>query len=133
MNSQTKKLKVSFDFDSTLSKTDIQEYAKSLIEKGIEVHIVTDRFEDTTKCAYNNKYLFEVVNKLGIDKNNIHFLNMKDKYKFFLDNPEFIWHLDDDDDAMEFINDETKVMCIFNDKTINRKDICESLLKLYLK
>lgn len=133
MNSQPKKLKVSFDFDSTLAKTNIQDYAKSLIEKGIEVHIVTDRFEDTTKCAYTNDYLFKVVNKLGIDRENIHFLNMTDKHKFFLDNPDFIWHLDDDDIAMDFINDETKVMCVFNDKTIEWENICNSILKMYLK
>jgi len=133
MKNQPKNLKVSFDFDSTLSKNNIQDYAKSLIEKGIEVHIVTDRFEDTTKCAYTNDYLFEVVKKLGIDKKNIHFLNMVDKYKFFLDNPDFIWHLDDDDISIELITDETKIMCVFNDKSVEWEDICNSILKLYLK
>ena len=129
MNNQIKKIKVSFDFDSTLSKPNIQEYAKSLIEKGIEVHIVTDRFEDTTRCAYTNEYLFNVVNKLGINKNNIHFLNMTDKYKFFLNNPDFIWHLDDDDIAMEFINDETNVICVHNNKIVDCAKICNNLLK----
>ena len=133
MKNQPKNLKVSFDFDSTLSKPNIQDYAKSLIEKGIEVHIVTDRFEDTTKCAYTNDYLFEVVKKLGIDEKNIHFLNMIDKYKFFLDNPDFIWHLDDDDISIELITDETKIMCVFNDKSVEWEDICNSILKLYLK
>ncbi len=133
MNSQNNPLKVSFDFDSTLSKKHIQEYAKSLIENGLEVHIVTDRFEDTTRCAYNNEYLFKVVNKLGIDKKNVHFLNMRDKYKFFLDNTDFIWHLDDDDIAMEFINDETDVVCIFNNKTVDWKEICDFIIKNNLK
>jgi len=128
-----KNKKVSFDFDSTLSKTNIQDYAKLLIEKGIEVHIVTDRFENTTKCAYTNDYLFEVVEKLGINKNNIHFLNMTDKHKFFLDNSDFIWHLDDDDIAMSFINAETNVICILNDKMIDWKVNCNNLLQKYIK
>ena len=33
--------KVSFDFDGTLDMLHVQDYAKSLIEKGIEVHITT--------------------------------------------------------------------------------------------
>jgi len=124
-----KKLKVSFDFDSTLSKIEIQEYALSLIENGIEVHIVTDRFEETSNCAYSNDYLFDVAKKLGICKDNIHFMNMTDKYKFFIKKTDFIWHLDDDDIAMEFINDETDVMCIHNDITIDWKEICNKVLK----
>lgn len=36
-------MKVSFDFDDTLSKPKVQEYAKELINRGIEVYIVTAR------------------------------------------------------------------------------------------
>ena len=39
-------MKVSFDFDGTLSRKDVQEYAKSLVNSGLEVWIVTSRFDD---------------------------------------------------------------------------------------
>jgi len=38
--------KVVFDYDDTLSIPSIQEYAKMLIEKDVEVWIVTSRFDD---------------------------------------------------------------------------------------
>ena len=38
--------KVSFDFDGTLSRLDVQKYAKSLIEQGFEVWIVTSRLHE---------------------------------------------------------------------------------------
>lgn len=36
-------MKVSFDFDGTLEPPIVQQYAKELIEKGIEVWVVTSR------------------------------------------------------------------------------------------
>lgn len=35
---KTKNIKVSFDFDSTLSRKDVQSFAKELISKGISVN-----------------------------------------------------------------------------------------------
>lgn len=128
---QQNNIKVSFDFDSTLAKKDIQEYTKSLIDNGIEVHIVTDRFDDTTRCSYTNDYLYKVADELCIDRKNIHFMNMTDKYKFFLQNSDFIWHLDDDDIAMEFINFETTVICVYNNIMVDWKQICNDILKKY--
>ena len=42
-------MKVSFDWDGTLEIMHVQEYAKELIERGIEVWIVTSRFSDDEK------------------------------------------------------------------------------------
>jgi len=39
-------MKVSFDFDGTLSKKDVQKFAKELVEEGHEVWIVTSRFSN---------------------------------------------------------------------------------------
>ena len=39
-------MKVSFDFDSTLSRKDVQSFAKELVDRGLEVWIVTSRFDD---------------------------------------------------------------------------------------
>ena len=128
MNNQIKKIKVSFDFDSTLSKPNIQEYAKSLIEKGIEVHIVTDRFEDTTRCAYTNEYLFNVVNKLGINKNNIHFshLNATDSDlpgADLLIIKDVLQHLPNKDIRKILAKTKTfRYVLITNDYTLNNSD-----------
>ena len=39
-------MKVSFDFDGTLSRKDVQKLAKELVSEGHEVWIVTSRFSD---------------------------------------------------------------------------------------
>lgn len=119
--------KVSFDFDNTLSLLHIQEYAKLLVEKEIELWIVTRRYDDTNKYTQDflkiigvtadnlekeHQYLFEVANKLGIPKERIIFMNMNPKYLFFKDNPDFVWHLDDDWSENAHITDFTSVKSI---------------------
>jgi len=37
-------IKVSFDFDATLSRYDVEEYATELIQRNIDVYICTSRF-----------------------------------------------------------------------------------------
>ena len=41
---------VSFDFDSTLSRKDVQEYAKELLERGIDVWVVTTVYLISSCC-----------------------------------------------------------------------------------
>ena len=121
------KLKVSFDFDSTLDTPSIQEYAKLLIEKGIEVWIVTSRYDSEDKYTPEflktinlegikkgeltklHEELFKIADKLGIDKNHIVFTNMIPKYTYFSNHPEFIWHLDDSWQECIWINEFTEV------------------------
>jgi hypothetical protein len=93
-------MKVSFDFDNTLTKQSIQKYAKSLIRKGIEVWIVTSRC-DNWKYVYGNGYdkydnsdLFSMADKLGIKQEHIIFTNANYKSEFLSD--DFIFHVDDD-------------------------------------
>lgn len=93
-------MKVSFDFDNTLSKTEVQDFAKSLISKNIEVWIVTARYDDDNYHKVWYKYgsnisLYDVANRLGISRDRIKFMNMESKSKF-LNGKGFIWHLDDD-------------------------------------
>src|SRR4030042_3736033 len=106
--------KVSFDFDDTLEFKDIQNYAKELVDKGIEIHIVTTRYEDISNYPnnrdghLNHDYLFKVAEELNISKNNIHFTNMIDKTQFFKENTDFIWHIDDDNIQCTMITRSTK-------------------------
>ena len=92
--------KISFDFDDTLEFQDLQDYAKELIGRGFEVHIVTSRYENTNdyqwklpKKSENHSDLYLVADKLGILDYNIHFTNMEDKWGFFKDKDFKIDHV----------------------------------------
>ncbi len=115
--------RVSFDFDSTLDREDVQLFCADLIKKGFQCWIVTSRFSDeelekkwSMRFPDANKTVFEVASNLGIT--NIKFTNMKNKSEFFEENQDFIFHLDDDDLEIRFINEDTKVkgiLCMSND------------------
>lgn len=95
-------LKISFDFDQTLSELPMQELAKKYIKLGAEVYITTSRAEYKDGLEYNNSDLFEVTDKLGIKRENITFTNYDDKYKFV---KAFDIHFDDDEDEISLINE----------------------------
>lgn len=95
-------MRVSFDYDATLSRKDVQEFAKKLVSRGIEVWIVTSRFDDETAkekawwwIKDQNNNLFEVADECGIRRENIKFTNMESK-SIFLKDKSFTFHLDDD-------------------------------------
>jgi hypothetical protein len=103
--------KVSFDFDSTLSRDDVQEFASDLIDLGFDVWVVTSRFNDKTAdeknwwwVKKNNKELYDICEKLNIPKENIVFTEMVDKIEFLKDKG-FLFHLDDDELEIEFIEE----------------------------
>lgn len=91
---------VSFDFDGTLSRPDVQEYARELIKHGIDVIVTTSRYDESNKHLYpvnpTNEDLYAVTDKLGIPREKINFMNMGLKADFLKDT-DVIWHLDDDD------------------------------------
>lgn len=127
------KKKVSFDFDYTLSKKSIQEYAKELIDREYEVWIVTSRYDDNNvnkypDKSYNNNDLYAIADILTIPKEHIQFMNMGDKSDFFFDK-DFIWHLDDDVIEINLINALTKTKGISCYRSTNWKYKCERLLK----
>lgn len=110
--------KVSFDFDDTLSFKSTQDYAKKLIGEGIEVHITTSRYADL-KDYYpvvwpdGHSDLFKVAKELSIPEEHIHFTNFINKFKFLKDK-DFVWHLDDNNLEIEFINHYTKTKGIWS-------------------
>lgn len=131
-------MRVSFDFDGTLEFESVQEYAKELIAREIDVWIVTSRFESaekyneffgtTYKVDIVNKHLYEVALDLHIPSSNIFFTNMLLKYNFFKNNEDFAWHLDDNFEETKEINRKTKVRGI--DIFANRdwKSDCEEAM-----
>ena len=138
-----KKIKVSFDFDGSLGDLPkLQKYAKQLVDKGIEVWIVTGRYENIedytpafcdaysiTDLKKQHEHLFIVAERCGITKNHIQYMNMDDKWKFFNKNEGFLWHIDDDTYEILDINSFTNTKAILT--TDMWKQICNKLIKDY--
>jgi hypothetical protein len=129
-------MKVSFDFDHTLSRPQVQEYARELIERGIEVWIVTSRFGDIKKyndffdttvfMTLNHDDLWEVVKDLGIPKERVIFMNMEPKENYLKDKG-FAWHLDDDWGVLMPIQKIAKIPAI-NANNAAFKHKCDRIL-----
>ena len=106
-----KKVKVSFDFDSTLSRPDVQRFAKELVSEGVEVWIITSRtsveqcLEENrgewfiNRISESNEKLFKVADEVGIKREHIIFCNFIDKIDF-IKGKYFLFHLDDDSDEL---------------------------------
>lgn len=91
-------MKISFDFDSTLTEDYIQEIAKSFIKAGNDVHIVTSRCT-VYYSKTPNKDLFEVADNLGISREKIHFTEGDFKLQT-LKLHKFDLHFDDMEDEV---------------------------------
>jgi len=132
-------MKVSFDFDSTLSRKDVQEFAKELVNEGQEVWIVTSRFDDESAMKKNwhwikgqNQKLFDVAEDCGIKKENIHFTCMESK-SIFIKNKGFVFHLDDDDfELMDIFESKDKCRAIHVDH-FEWKETCKNILQKNLE
>ncbi len=99
-------MKVSFDFDGTLSRKDVQEFVTYLVSLGVEVWIVTSRCDTELALSKGwywvenqNKELYEVAELCGILIERIKFTEFVDKIDF-LEGRGFLFHLDDDPDEL---------------------------------
>ena len=121
--------KVSFDFDSTLSRIDVQEYAKTLIDDGLDVWICTSRL--CPEKAPNNEWnddIFLVADRLGIKRSNIIFCNYENK-SVFLKDKGFLFHIDDDDVELSFIKTDTEVIPIYLSRNKQWREHCDNAIK----
>lgn len=97
-------MKLSFDYDDTLSRAEVEEYAKKLVKDGHQVWIVTARpSEEHLTMTYKggekpdwNRDVFEAAGRIGIPNERIKFMNYQDKVEFIRNN-DFVFHLDDDE------------------------------------
>lgn len=109
------KITVTIDFDNTLSRRDVQEYALELIGRGVDVWVLTSRYDVIHQHKYQanptNDDLWEVVDRVGIPRWKVRFQCMrpKDEYLF---GSNVLWHLDDDSIELNGINIETKTVGI---------------------
>jgi hypothetical protein len=110
------KIICTFDFDKTLNRPDVQEYARELIAKGIDVWVVTSRYDDlhthnyqyladyddNFSADYNNDDLWIIVDDLQIPRHKVRFTNMEFK-SAYLQKTNALWHLDDSFQELAYI------------------------------
>ena len=137
---------VSFDIDGTLlHQESVQVYCKGLMNREcVEIHICTKRYGENVltdtelpdnewwfaKGNANWLEVYELADKLGIKRENIHFCNMRDKSIFFKDNQDFIWHLDDDSWEIKDINDSNIGVIAISVKDENWEEQCNKLINI---
>jgi len=127
--------KVSLDFDSTLSREDVQEFAKELSLIGHEVWITTSRQDTENALARGhhwverqNEQLYEVASKCWIKRDHIKFTEFVDKIEF-LEGKKFLFHLDDDVEELVLIA-ESNDDCVPVDVNLpGWKEKCIEILK----
>lgn len=100
-----KKLKISFDFDSTLAENRMQKLAKKFIDKGADVWVTTSRLDNMLGRPEWNRDLYSVANKLNIPTDKIQITNGADKYLFL---KGFDIHFDDSIIEIELIEENLK-------------------------
>jgi len=122
-------IKVSFDYDSTLSRSDVEKYAKDLINRNIEVWICTSRYSPSNAPRKDwNDDLFLVADRVGIKREHIIFTNFENKSEH-LNNKGFKWHIDDDSIELSFIKTDTDLKPIFLYGNKKWQSDCENALK----
>jgi len=128
-------MRVSFDFDNTLSEKELQDFCRELVSQGNEVFIVTARISDSEaiKCNWpwiirQNQELYSIADECGVLRENIVFTAYSDKIDYLKDK-DFIFHIDDDLDEINLIeesNDQCKGVFTYDP---DWKQKCLELLK----
>ena len=90
-------MKVSFDFDGVLDRTDVFLYAKELRSRGIEIVIVTSRSPQE-----DNTDLYAVAKSIGMGHGSVTFTKGKLKAAYIPN--DAIFHLDDQGPEIKAIN-----------------------------
>lgn len=143
-------MKVSFDFDGTLQRPDVQEYAAKLIKLGIEVWVVTTRYDSNHKHKWSkvfpeelwakitsnttgdpNAELWAVVDRLGIPRYQVRFTCMEWKYTY-LNGTKFLWHLDDNPEEFTHAKQKGCNVTMIQVESGNWKQKCEKIINLTL-
>lgn len=118
-------MKVSIDYDGTISRTAVQEYAAELVARGVEVWICTLRMKKDCEDV------FRVADEVGILRDRIIFTEGHNKIDFLRDG-NFVWHLDDDWIELNLINSgSANIVGVSSVGGNNWKKKCERILYKY--
>lgn len=127
-------MRVSFDYDGTLSRKSVRKYAKELNLRGIECWICTARYNDHNSILYFgreglNAPLYRDAKYCRIPMDRIIFTEMKPKNNSLI-KIGALWHLDDDDEVLMDLL-EIKPPIGINVKENNWKEECDKLIGKY--
>jgi hypothetical protein len=136
-------MRVSFDFDGTIELEEVQQYAKELIRRGVEVWIITTRYDSNHKHRWLDKFpgmewakmyerndsdpnfnVWGVAEWLGIPRHHVRFTCMEWKYTY-LTGTKFVWHLDDNKEEIDRAVYHECNVPIINVTKSNWKNECE--------
>lgn len=121
---------VTFDFDQTLQRPEVQAYAWKLLDRGVDVWILTARYGELHKHLWKtspcNKDLYAVADSIGLDRHKILFTNMMPKSSFLKDSC-VLWHLDDLQKELAAIKGFTNV-CAVDSLSGDWEVICDNLI-----
>ena len=104
-------MKISFDFDNTLSRSDCQLLAANLKSFGHNICITTTRRTTGHGLMFDNTDLFEVADRIGIE--NITFTEGENK-KDYLISQGVNLHVDDDRFELELLKDTSIIPVLVN-------------------
>jgi hypothetical protein len=94
-------MKISIDFDHTLSEKQVQNLCRKFLKLGAEVWVVTSRSMKVLGKDTNNDDVYQVTDGLGIPRERVLFTAYEDKYSFVKD---MDMHIDDSYDEIFLIN-----------------------------
>jgi FMN phosphatase YigB (HAD superfamily) len=95
---------VSFDFDGTLSRSEIQKIAKEIKALGHRTCIITNRY-----AASNNDIVYRVAKEVGIKDHHVWFCDMLGKNRFIRPAMMIDVHIDDDFIERELIEHDCEI------------------------
>lgn len=126
---------VTIDYDGTLSRTEVQEFVKELIQSKVKVFILTSRFDELHKHLYPGFQLLhqdihQTAMSVGIPVHRIIMTNMESKGKY-LKETNVLFHLDDDESHLQELIDEGCKTVGINVRSNGWKELCYHLLKRF--
>ena len=112
-------MKITVDFDKTLTRKDVQEFIKYLKSLGVEVHVLTYRYDSAHYYLYgdlypetvNNHDLWDICESLDLHRNVI-FTNCKPKSEYLNSVGNILLHIDDDKRVMNDLIQNSKTLPI---------------------
>ena len=107
---------VTIDFDGTLQQAKVQEFVRRLIKRDdVTVYVLTARYDELHKQRWlpnpSNTDLYKVTDSLGIPRERIRFQCFVPKWEYLM-GANVIVHLDDDDEEINDINNNTQTVCV---------------------
>jgi len=120
------------DAESALGKRDVQAYIPSLLERGVNVEVLTERYDNeyirTNKIDQNDLLLWSLVDVLKIPRKNVRFTNKMSKFPY-LEGLNTMCYLTESFNMFNKIKEKRMLVVPINVNIPTWTDVCDKLLK----